>query len=357
MELSDIAKEIQKAQENIFFIYAFNTTGKTRLSIEYKENARNNDGKQTGVYYNAFSEDLFLWDNELLKMKITNSSLNHFHSQISEKDIMEKLAPYNPKYEIKFEQIKDDNPELGFGAVYFYMKGDNEQKHIKISRGEEHIFTWCFFLALFEVDSWTGEQNDYFFIDDPVSSLDDHNIFITAFTLQQLIEKNYKNKKIIITTHHVGLATILCDWIKKGSTANRYSNGSTNKYKICFLENKDDNYKLESSRNGVVLYHLKLLQILYKAKKDESLELYHFVILRQVLENIASFLGAGQINYVLEQIGLADKKDTTMETINSLSHQKIYYPQLGVLVPDNKNTLIEVLEALKTKYNFVLHNN
>ncbi|MEI3342101.1 MAG: AAA family ATPase [Coprobacter fastidiosus] len=85
-----------------------------------------------------------------------------------------------------------------------------------MSKGEERIFIWCFFLALIEVDSWTGEQNDYFFIDDPVSSMDDHNIFITAFTLMNLIENHYERKKIIITTHHIGLATILSDWLSKG---------------------------------------------------------------------------------------------------------------------------------------------
>ena len=31
MELSNIAKEIKEAKENIFLIYAFNATGKTRL--------------------------------------------------------------------------------------------------------------------------------------------------------------------------------------------------------------------------------------------------------------------------------------------------------------------------------------
>lgn len=64
MDLSQIAKQIKDAPENIFLIYAFNATGKTRLSVEYKEAARNEQGHQTGVYYNAFSEDLFVWDNE-----------------------------------------------------------------------------------------------------------------------------------------------------------------------------------------------------------------------------------------------------------------------------------------------------
>ena len=60
MELQDIAKEIKNAKEQIFLLYAFNATGKTRLSVEYKELCRNGRHEQTGVYYNAFSEDLFV---------------------------------------------------------------------------------------------------------------------------------------------------------------------------------------------------------------------------------------------------------------------------------------------------------
>ena len=43
MALKKIAKEIKDAKENIFLVYAFNATGKTRLSTAYKEIARNED--------------------------------------------------------------------------------------------------------------------------------------------------------------------------------------------------------------------------------------------------------------------------------------------------------------------------
>ena len=64
MELKEIAKTIKEAKENIFLIYAFNGTGKTRLSKEYKDLTKDADGNHTGVYYNAFSEDLFRWNND-----------------------------------------------------------------------------------------------------------------------------------------------------------------------------------------------------------------------------------------------------------------------------------------------------
>jgi hypothetical protein len=357
MDLSQIAKQIKDASENIFLIYAFNSTGKTRLSVEYKEAARNTEGRQTGVYYNAFSEDLFIWDNEHIKLDIVSSSLNQYHSQLNELDVMEKLKPYNPKYDFLFNS--HDNPEQGFVSISFFMKGDDSRQPIKISRGEERIFIWCFFLALIEVDSWTGEQNDYFFIDDPVSSMDDHNIFITAFTLMNLIENHYERKKIIITTHHIGLATILSDWLSKGEKAGKFKatrRGENNKYKISILEKIGDQYELSNPRNSVLLYHLRVLQILDTTIKEDSLEVYHLALLRQVLENIASFLGKGQFQYVLQQIGFTEETDRMANIINALTHQKVYYPQAGVMVPDNKQILIEVFDALMRKYHFVLQS-
>ena len=325
MDLTQIARQIKDAPENIFLIYAFNATGKTRLSVEYKEVARNELGHQTGVYYNAFSEDLFVWDNEHIRLNVVSSSLNQYHSQLNEVDVMEKLKPYHPKYDFIFQF--HDNPEQGLDSISFFMKGDEEQHPVKISRGEERIFIWCFFLALIEVDSWTGEQSDYFFIDDPVSSMDDHNIFITAFTLMNLIEKHFEKKKIIITTHHIGLATILSDWLSKGEKADKFKakrKKETNKYKISILENTEEQYELSNPRNSVLLYHLRVLQILDTAIQEDSLEVYHLALLRQILENIASFLGVGQFQYVLQQIGFTKESGRMVDIINALTHQKVY---------------------------------
>ncbi len=123
--------------------------------------------------------------------------------------VREKLKPYNVKYDFDFH-TNEERPEDGIEEITFYLKDDEEKNSIKISRGEERIFIWCFFLTLFDTEGWQDEQTDYIFIDDPVSSLDDHNIFVTIFTLLELIDKYYGKKKIIITTHHIGF----CDNFK-----------------------------------------------------------------------------------------------------------------------------------------------
>lgn len=50
----------------LIFLYAYNRTGKTRLSMEFKdEGKRKNRGAADTLYFNAFTEDLFTWDNDL----------------------------------------------------------------------------------------------------------------------------------------------------------------------------------------------------------------------------------------------------------------------------------------------------
>ena len=370
MELMGIAKQIREAKESIFLIYAFNGTGKTRLSIQYKEDAREQQPdekdkrKQTGVYYNAYSEDLFVWDNDIehseedIKLRIVPSSLNESHSLIYEDDVRQKLKPYNPKYDFVFHSYEDD-PSKGIEYVSFHLD-DKDEKSIKLSRGEERIFVWCFFLALIDSEGWADKQNQYIFIDDPVSSLDDHNIFVTAFTLYELIKKHYETRKIIVTTHHIGFATILGNWLTDPSNHFRGNKGN-NKYQLRGLSIDNGEYSFVSFADKAVwLYHLRMLQVLDKAIQDDAddssengIEVYHMAILRQILENISSFLGVGRIGFVLEQIGYnKEEADRIALEDNALTHRNVYFPQSDIMVPDNKNLLKDVFNRIIEKYHF-----
>lgn len=356
-----IAKELAGAKEPIVLIYAFNTTGKTRLSVAYKNATKDDDGNHAGVYFNAYSEDLFVWDNDPengetnVQLDIRKSSLNRFHSSLIEDDVRDKLNRFRPNY--RFEFIPHVNPEDGIKSVMFFHEATDPEDANKISkiprkisRGEERIFVWCFFLALFEVEGWADKQSSHFFIDDPVSSLDDHNIFITASTIYDLIEQHYENRKFIITTHHIGLFSILSDMLMKGEKASKFK-GLT---RICTLSRKNDEVSLENCRNDVFLYHLRLLQVLDRAHTTKEIKSYHFALLRQVLENISSFLGVGQFSYVLKQIGIDDTEEVA-GIVNTLSHKKVYYYESDAPVPDTLEVFNRVFLGLKGKYQFVLH--
>ena len=71
--LTEIAQSLLDANKKIQLIYAFNGSGKTRLSREFKEliapknpHTEEEETKIKIMYYNAFTEDLFNWNKDLV---------------------------------------------------------------------------------------------------------------------------------------------------------------------------------------------------------------------------------------------------------------------------------------------------
>ncbi len=351
MNHKEIAEKLKDTPQYINCIYAFNGTGKTRLSVAYKDITKaENDGNHAGVYYNAYSEDLFDWDNDEgndnlnTKLDIKKSSLNSLYSNLTEQIIEEELIRYNPTY--KFELIRNDNPELGIDSIRFYKEVDKNTS-IKISSGETRIFIWSFFLALFKAEGWANEQDAHFFIDDPVSSLDDNNIFLTADTIVELVEDNFKtDKKIILTTHHIGLFSVLYDRFKYGEKSGRYKENS----KFFMLKKQKEDLELKDFEKETFLYHLHLFQELEEAK-NTKLYTYHFVLMRQLLENIVSFLGKSQIKFVLQEIKV-DNPEQSINILNSLSHKRAFVPQINEMNENEAIVFNEIFDKLLIKYNF-----
>lgn len=353
--IDKVAQELHGLNENIVLVYALNSTGKTRLSVAYKDFTKSqNDGKHSGVYYNAYSEDLFIWDNDEkngnkdLKLTVLPSTLSQFHSLMIGDDtiIREKLEPYLPKYNFILNQ--HENAENGIESITFFLNEDIE-KPIKISRGEERIFVWCFFLALFEVDGWADQQTAHILIDDPVSSLDDHNIFVTARSIFELVKTNYIIKqKVIIFTHHIGLFSTLATWLKNEDG----KEGVGRLTKTCILKNRDGELSFKGTNSDVFLYHLHLLQTLQDAKKAPYK--YHIVLLRQVLENINSFLGSRKLGRVLNDIGVKDV-NRIVDEINALSHKQAYQYQFNEMSEAEELLFNDVLDKLIGTYKFEIH--
>ena len=103
MKIEDVAQKLVAGNKNITLIFAFNGTGKTRLSVAFKDATKaKNGGNHAGVYYNAYSEDLFYWDNDDendgtdIRLCIRKSSLNRYHASLDEENLRKKLSPYNP---------------------------------------------------------------------------------------------------------------------------------------------------------------------------------------------------------------------------------------------------------------------
>ncbi len=355
--IEEIALKLRDDKFTIQLLYAFNSVGKTRLSVAYKDITKEEDGTHTGIYYNAYSEDLFIWNNDIenaeanIQLNILPSRLSKLHAALNEDSIHEKLKPYRLSFDFRFNKHPDS--EKGIQSISFFPKSaqSGDESTIKTSRGEERIFIWCFFLAMMEVEGWAEIQTRHIFIDDPVSSLDDHNIFVTASTLCNLIEEYFNERKIIITTHHFGLFSILFNWLKKGVQRDKFQN-MTN---ASIMSGKHGDVSLENLRNDVFLYHLRVLQVLKQAQREEKVRAYHLALLRQVMESVSSFLGVGRTSGVLKRIGF-ENADETARIVNTLTHKNVYYYESDRLVPDNLEWFNEILDRLNTYYKFVTHD-
>jgi hypothetical protein len=159
-DLPEMAQHLRAKLNDKKFVllYAYNGTGKTRLSTAFKDLGKNGDDRDT-IYFNAFTEDLFQWDNDLQNdrervLKINKDS--RFFAGLGELEMDTRIRPLLSRYaDFEFE-IDTDLWEISFAREIRQKKEDGSyetkrEEDIKVSRGEENIFIWCFFLAIVQL--------------------------------------------------------------------------------------------------------------------------------------------------------------------------------------------------------------
>ena len=335
--LSNLADKLRVdlVAQDFVIMYAYNGTGKTRLSVEFKNKGKHGgDDKRDTLYFNAFTEDLFNWDNDLENdiervLKINASS--KFFSGFKELALEEKIFTYLERYAGFNFRIDYENWFISF------EKG--ESAHIKISRGQETIFKWCVFLAICELTLDGAEAYGwvkYFFIDDPVSSLDDNNAIALATDLSQLLTRESGKIKTVISTHHVLLFNEL-----KNKKSNRY-----------FLyKNPDNSYTLRKTNDSPYFHHVASLSELKLAMDSDRIKTYHFNILRSILEKTSSFFGFNTFGKCIH--GVEDEV-LFERALNLLSHGKYSVYEPLDMSEDNKDLFKRILTAFLEKYQFEL---
>jgi len=79
-------------------LFAYNGTGKTRLSMGFKEAGKNNGSADT-LYFNAFTEDLFSWDNDLdndTQRVLKLNADSRFFAGLQELEMDNRIRPLLP---------------------------------------------------------------------------------------------------------------------------------------------------------------------------------------------------------------------------------------------------------------------
>ena len=330
--------------QDLVLLFAYNGTGKTSLSMTFKDQGKKKVDRDT-LYFNAFTEDLFYWDNDL--ESDTDRGL-HFNQNSVFFDGFERLELETRVFSF-LERYADFNFKINYKnyKITFY-KG--EEENIKISRGEENIFIWSVFLSICELviegnDSYSWVK--YIYIDDPISSLDDNNAIAVACDLAGLIKEGLENSeplKIIISSHHSLFFNILY---------NEFKNNKKVKKSVYFYHRatKSEIYTLRSTDECPFFNHIALLSQLKEAVEKRELYTYHFNILRSILEKTATFFGYKDFSQCIHNL---DDETLYARALNLMSHGKhsIYEPR--EMVEDTKELFIRIFEGFRKHYDFKL---
>ena len=288
--------DLASGNQDFVLLFAYNGTGKTRLSMEFKETGKRKNGKKPDtLYFNAFTEDLFFWDNDLEndnERRLHINSDSKFFQGLKDLALEERIGDYLGRYADFLFDIDYDKWTISFRK--------NDASHIKISRGEENIFIWCLFMAICErmldgAESYAWVR--YIYIDDPISSLDDNNAIAVASDLAKLlrraksrsktetvsgIERAVPNPiKTVISTHHALFFNVVCNELKKEA------------HRKYFLHRPDRGavYTLRATDDVPFFHHVAMLAEIQKAASDGKLYTYHFNMLRSIMEKTATFFG------------------------------------------------------------------
>jgi hypothetical protein len=356
--------DLNGGNQDFVLLYAYNGTGKTRLSMEFKDaGKRKSKGQPDTLYFNAFTEDLFSWDNDLesdSERRLHINADSQFFKGLKDLALDERIGYYLGRYADFLFDIDYDLWTISF------RKGD--ALHIKVSRGEENIFIWCLYMTICErvIDGLeTYAWVKYLYIDDPITSLDDNNAIAVASDLAKLLRKAKSRTrpeavvadgpgaadspprmvpapiKAVVSSHHALFFNVVCNELKKDA----------HKKYLLQRPERGTTYTLRATDDTPFLHHVSMLAELQKAVQGGTLFTYHFNMLRSIFEKTATFFGRDDFSACIHGL---DDADLFSRALNLLSHGKYDIYQPSVMVDDNKRLFKQILDAFLDRYEFVL---
>lgn len=350
-------------------LYAYNGTGKTRLSMAFKDAGKSavldhfrvGDGVgqplmherivSDTLYFNAFTEDLFTWDNDLENdaqrvLRINQDS--RFFNGLQELEMENRIRPLLQRYADFDFKIDYSNWTVNFSRELVVDGAPQIVEHIKVSRGEENMFVWCFFLVVAQlaIDQEEGSPYawvKYLYIDDPISSLDDNNAIAVASHLAQLLSKKENKIKVVLSSHHTLFFNVMWNELSQTKKAQPY---------FLSKEEATDTYTLRYTGGTPFFHHVALLKQMKEAADSGALYTYHFNMLRGILEKAASFHGFPNFSACIKQGN--DDPDGVLHArmINVLSHGNYSLFEPMQMLEENKKYFKTILSDFMANYRF-----
>ena len=300
--LTDLAQDFRNklsapSAKKFILLYAYNGTGKTRLSAAFKDIAKQAGAPDT-LYFNAFTEDLFSWDNDLDEdseryLELHESSnfltgLAGVDMDTKVYDILKLFADFDFDFDEK--PIKDEGGNLiqnkkivRFSRKVLTAAGSIKAENIKVSRSEENLFIWCFYLAVLQMALEGDAAYDwvkYIYIDDPISSMDESNAIAIANHLSYMLTQSGRVIPTLISSHHALFFNVLCNEFRGKALPLHLKNGAN-----------VTGYFLSESSNTPFLHHLANLAELDKVQAAGDIKRHHFNMLRCIMEQTAICCG------------------------------------------------------------------
>ena len=350
-------------------LYAFNGTGKTRLSTAFKDLGKvvdENDEVQSSdtLYFNAFTEDLFSWDNDLendehrvLKLNPRSNffvGLNELEIDNRIRPLLNRYADFDFKINFTFDERTGEitSAKVTFSRKVLHGKGDDvrieEVDGIKISRAEENIFVWCFFLAILQLALDGAEAYkwvEHVYIDDPISSLDEHHAIVVGNHLVQLYREAQRPIKSVLSTHHALFFNVLYYEVRTHLDGRlRY---------ILKRDRLTDRYLLAEQKGDTPqFYHVAALQDLWLVAQSGQAKTFHFNILRTILEKTALFLGYRHFSQCIKKAD--DDADGILHQrfVDLLSHGKYSMYEPTEMGDDTREYFLTILNGFLKRHPF-----
>jgi AAA domain len=326
-------------------LYAYNGTGKTRLSGAFKDLGKDGDKRDT-LYFNAFTEDLFSWDNDLKNDRARVLRINRdsrFFAGLGELEMDNRIRRLLDRYADFDFRIDTTEWEVSFSREVPEGGRLTMVEDIKVSRGEENIFIWCFFLAIVQLVLDGAEAYKwvkFIYIDDPISSLDEHNAIMVAHHLAQMLRDAPEPLRVVVSSHHVLFFNVLCNEMKKPL-----------KY-LLTKEPQGRGVTTLDTDSTPFLYHLASLQELDAAAESGTIFTHHFNMLRRVMEQTACFFGYAKWDDCIKPE--ADDPNGTVykRVIDLMSHgdYSLYEPR--EMLPENKEYFRRALKQFIQRHPF-----
>lgn len=361
---------------DLLLLYAYNRTGKTRLSMEFKDagkrkTRKNPTGTPDTLYFNAFTEDLFAWENDLEGDSVRRLQLNEkssFFNAMTELALDETIAQYLFRYadfefDFSYKEVAADKGTVSKPDFVSFRK--DGVPNIKVSRGEQNIFIWCVFMAICERmldghESYQGKK--YLYIDDPISSLDDNNAISVACDLAKLLRRAATRKdgtganapiKVIFSSHHSLFFNVMCNEVSR-----RIEDEAKITHKRYFLRRPrgDGAYTLQATDDTPFFHHVATLAELLRAADPNQGKLYtfHFNALRSVMEKTASFFGHPSMAFCLKALDNEEDRALFNRALNLLSHGAYAIHEPTEMGEDNKALFRRILSQFITRFEFAL---